>query len=116
MFLSRIIRLLIKIYFNSYRLKSSSLLFNSKTIRHIEYSLKMIIAFIISGLISYGSPLHYYLDQQYIICVISILSIQETFGLTLYSSIQTTIAIVPLSNFTFSYSNYWSFISSIFNN
>ncbi|UJR24079.1 hypothetical protein I4U23_027047 [Adineta vaga] len=97
MFLLRIIRFFTKFYFNSSRLKSTSLLFDSKTIRHIEYSLKMIIAFIIAGLISFGSPLRYYLDQQYIICVISILSIQETFGLTLYSSIQTIIAILPLS-------------------
>ncbi|CAF1324160.1 unnamed protein product [Adineta ricciae] len=57
----------------------------------------MIVAFVVSGLVSYGSPLRNHFDQQYVICVISVLSIQETFGSTLYSSIQTIIAILPLS-------------------
>lgn len=97
MFLSRIIRLINKYYFNIEEIKSSSLFLNSTLIRHFKFALKIILTFIISGVIAYGSPLRYYFDQQYLICVLSILSIQETVGLTLYSNIQTIISIVPLS-------------------
>ncbi len=97
MFLSRISRLFSNIYFNSNRIKAPSLFLNSTTIRRLEFSLKSIISFIIAGFIAYGSPLRYHLDQQYIICITSILSLQETIGLTLYSSIQTAFSIVPLS-------------------
>jgi hypothetical protein len=97
MFLSRIVELINNYYLNNGEIKLSSLFLNSTLIRRFQFSIKIILAFIIAGLIAYGSPLRRYLDQQYIICVISILSIQETIGLTLYSTIQTTISIVPLS-------------------
>jgi hypothetical protein len=97
MFLSRISRLFSRIYFNSHRFKCSSLFLNSTIIRRLQFSFKSVISFIIAGLIAYGSPLRYHLDQQYVICIISVLSLQETIGLTLYSSFQTTISIVPLS-------------------
>jgi hypothetical protein len=97
MFLSRIVRLIKNYYFNSRRIKFSSLFIDSIFIRHFEFSIKIVISFIIAGLIAYASPLRRYLDQQYIICVISVLSTQETIGFTLYSSIQTVISIVPLS-------------------
>ncbi len=93
MFLSRIVRL----YFNSHRIKFSSLFIDSIFIRHFEFAIKIVVSFIIAGLIAYVSPLHRYLDQQYIMCVISVLSIQETIGLTLYSGVQTIISIVPLA-------------------
>ncbi|CAF1333701.1 unnamed protein product [Adineta steineri] len=93
----KISRLFKNFYFNSQRIKFSSLFIDSTIIRRVEYCLKMILAFIISGLIAYGSSLRHYLDQQYILCVISVLSVQETVGSTLYSCIQTTISLVPLS-------------------
>jgi hypothetical protein len=113
MFISRVVRLIKIYYFNSDRIKSSSLLINSTLLRRVEFALKIVLSFVVSGLIAYGSPLRHYLDQQYIICCISVLSTQETVGLTLYSSIQTTISIVPLSILLFliqifglSYGNY----------
>ncbi len=97
MFLTRICRLIKNFYFNSRRIKFSSLFIDSTSIRHVEYSLKMVLTFIVAGLIAYGSPLRHYLDQQYIICVISVFAMQETFGSTLYSGVQTAISLVPLS-------------------
>jgi len=97
MFLVRIVRLIKNYYFNSRRIKFSSLFIDSIFIRRFQFALKLVISFIIAGLIAYASPLRHYLDQPYIICVISVLSTQETIGFTLSSSIQTAIAIVPLS-------------------
>lgn len=71
--------------------------FNSLFIRRVKFSLKIILAFILSGFIAYATPLKNSLDQQYIICVISILSIQETIGSTVNSAIQTIVSLVPLS-------------------
>lgn len=90
-------RLMKNIYFNIESIGYSSLNINSIFIRRWKFSLKIISAFILSGLIAYGSPLRNSLDQQYIICVISILSIQETIGSTINSAIQTILSIVPLS-------------------
>jgi hypothetical protein len=97
MSLSRIRELIFSFYFNSRRIKSSSLYFHPQILRHIQYSFKMVLSFILSGLIAYGTRLRDQLDQQYLICIISVLSVQETFGLTLYSSIQTIISLLPLS-------------------
>ncbi|CAF1140908.1 unnamed protein product [Rotaria sp. Silwood1] len=97
MFLSRISRFGTIFCFNARRIKSSSLCVDSAFIRRFQFCFKTVLAFIISGFIAYGTRLRYQLDQQYIICVISVISIQETVGLTLYSNIQTIISIVPLS-------------------
>ena len=90
-------RLMKNIYFNIESIGYSSLNINSIFSRRWKFSLKIISAFILSGLIAYASPLKNSLDQQYIICVISILSIQETIGSTINSAIQTIVSIVPLS-------------------
>ena len=90
------IRLLRNFYWNI-QPTTNSLFFNSIFLRRLKFALKIVSAFIISGLIAYGSPLRRYLDQQYIICVISILSLQETIGSTVNSAIQTTISLLPLS-------------------
>ena len=97
LFLFKFVRLIKNVYFNLYEMKFSSLFLNSTFLRRFQFSLKVVLSFIISGLIAYGSPLRRYLDQQYIICVISVLSTQETVGLTLNSSIQTTFSLLPLS-------------------
>lgn len=97
MFLSKFVRLIKIYYFNSSRIKFSFFFIDSTFIRRFEYALKIVVAFIISGLIAYESPLRRYLIQEYLICCISVLSVQETFGFTLYSSIQTSITIIPLS-------------------
>ncbi|CAF3244784.1 unnamed protein product [Rotaria sp. Silwood2] len=97
MFLSRISRFGTIFCFNAHRIKSSPLCIDSAFIRRFQFCFKTVLAFIISGFIAYGTRLRYQLDQQYIICVISAISIQETVGLTLSSNIQTIISIVPLS-------------------
>jgi len=104
---------LIKFYFHFHQIKSCSLCFNSTFIRHFQFSFKIIISFVISGLIAYASPLRSYLDQQYIICVVSVIATQETFGATLSSSVQSIMSLVPLAILLFliqlfglSYKNY----------
>ena len=70
---------------------------DSIVLRRCQFCFKTVLIFILSGLIAYQTQLRVQFDQQYIICVISVLSIQETVGLTLSSNIQTIISIVPLS-------------------
>ena len=69
----------------------------STFVRRCLFSLKTVLILIISGLIAYRTALRDHFDQQYIICVISVLSIQETVGATLASNYQTIVSIVPLS-------------------
>jgi len=97
-------------YFNYHRIKFSSFFIDSRLIQRFEFSLPTVITIIMSGLIAYKSSLRYQLDQQYLLCVVSVLSLQETVDSTLYSNIQTSISIVLTFHFTFYYSYYWSFI------
>lgn len=91
MFRFRLVHLGANIYFNTYRYRSSTF------VRRCLFSLKTVLTLIISGLIAYQTSLRDHFDQQYIICVISVLSIQETVGSTLSSNYQTIVSIVPLS-------------------
>lgn len=91
MFRLRLVHFGANIYFNTYRYHSSTF------VRRCLFSLKTVLTLIISGLIAYQTSLRDHFDQQYIICVISVLSIQETIGSTLSSNYQTIVSIVPLS-------------------
>ena len=84
-------------YFNINRIKCTALGIDPALIRRVQFAFKVVLTFVISGLIAYGTALHHQFDQQYIICVISILSVQETVGFTFSSNIQTIVWIVPLS-------------------
>lgn len=81
--------------------ESSSLLVHSPFARHVQFALRMVIAFLLGGFLAYGTPLKNQLAQNYMIPTMSILCLQETFGLTLSNSIQITFVIVPLSIFLF---------------
>jgi hypothetical protein len=57
----------------------------------------MTVAFLVGGFLAYGTALNDQLTTQYLIPVMCIMSIQETFGMTLAASYQMLTAITPLS-------------------
>jgi hypothetical protein len=61
----------------------------------------MTISFLVGGFLAYGTSLNNSSGLQYLIPVMCILSIQETFGLTLSSAYSMITVIVPLSIFLF---------------
>jgi hypothetical protein len=88
-------------YFNYHHNDLSSTLTSSAFSRHIQFALRMTISFLVGGFLAYGTPLNNQLSLQYLIPVMSILSIQETFGMTLFASYQILTAITPLSIFLY---------------
>jgi hypothetical protein len=74
---------------------------SSAVIRRIQFALRMTISFLVGGFLAYGTSLNNSSGLQYLIPVMCILSIQETFGMTLSSAYSMITAIVPLSIFLF---------------
>ncbi|CAF1135581.1 unnamed protein product [Adineta ricciae] len=73
----------------------------STFIRRLQYTLRITLSFLIGGFITYGTPLNDQLTTQYLIPVMCILAIQETFGMTLLASYQMITALIPLSIFLY---------------
>ncbi|UJR18462.1 hypothetical protein I4U23_005367 [Adineta vaga] len=89
------------IYFNyNYDVLSFRWIHSSFT-RHLQFAFRMLVAFLIGGFITYASELQNHLTLKFMIPNMSILCIQETFGLTLSTNIRITLIIVPLSIFFF---------------
>jgi hypothetical protein len=61
----------------------------------------MVIAFLFSCLIAYGTKLTHHFSLPFMIPNMTILLIQETFGLTLLTNIQLIFIIIPLSIFLY---------------
>ena len=59
--------------------------------------MRVTVAFLVGGFLAYGTPLNDQLTTQFLIPVMCIMSIQETFGMTLAASYQMLTTITPLS-------------------
>lgn len=89
------------IYFNYHFGEKSSRWINSRLTRHFQFAFRMFIAFSFSCFLTYGTKLGDYFSQKFLIPNMTILLIQETFGLTLLTNIQLIFVIIPLSIFLY---------------
>jgi hypothetical protein len=83
-------------YFNYHQHELSS-----SSRRRFQFALRMTISFLVSGFLAYGTPLNSQLALQYLIPVMSVLSIQETVGMTLSVSYQMITAVTPVAIFLY---------------
>jgi hypothetical protein len=88
-------------YFNYHHFEPSSSCIHSSFTRSVQFAFRTVIAFLVGGFLAYGTPLSNQLDQQYLIPTLSILCVQETFGLTLSACYQMVLVLTPLSIFLF---------------
>jgi len=88
-------------YFNYHQYDLSSTLTSSALSRRMKFALQTTISFLFGGFLAYGTPLNNQIGLQYLIPVMSMLCIQETFGMTLFASYQMLTVITPLSIFLF---------------
>ncbi|CAF1406378.1 unnamed protein product [Rotaria sordida] len=101
MSISTFFQTLCHFYFNYHYNNSSSKLTPSAFSRRIQFAIRMTISFLIGGFLAYATPLNNQLTTQYLIPVTCIVTIQETFGMTLSAGYQMLTAITPLSIFLF---------------
>ena len=73
----------------------------SAVIRRLQFAIRMTVSFLVGGFLAYGTSLNNSSGVQYLIPVMCIMSVQETFGLTLTGAYSMITAIVPLSIFLF---------------
>ncbi|CAF1053029.1 unnamed protein product [Rotaria sp. Silwood1] len=88
-------------YLNYHHSGSASLWIHSAFMRRLQCGLREVICFLIVSFLAYGTQLADHLSLQYLLPIISILCLQETFGLTLSFCYQITLTIIPLSIFLF---------------
>ncbi len=103
MSISKIFRTVRHFYFNYHYYDLSPTLTSSSFTRRIEFALRMTISFLVGGFLAYGTPLYNQLtlQLQYLIPVMCMLAIQETFGMTLSATYQMLTVITPLSIFLY---------------
>ena len=101
MYSSTIFQAAFHFYFNFHQNDLSSKFTSSIFARRIQFSLRTTISFLFAAFLAYGTPLNNQLSAEYLIPIMSILAIQETFGMTLSVSFQIITAITPLSIFLF---------------
>jgi hypothetical protein len=88
-------------YFNYHHPESTPLWIQSAFMRRVQFGIRETICFLIVGFLSYGTKLANHLSIQYLVPIISIVCLQQTFGSTLSCCYQITLAITPLSIFLF---------------
>ncbi|CAF0844236.1 unnamed protein product [Adineta steineri] len=88
-------------YFNYHQYDMNSIISTSIFSRRIQFAVRMTVSFLVGGFLAYGTPLKDHLELQYLIFLMSMLSIQETFGMTLFVSYQMLTAITPISIFLY---------------
>jgi hypothetical protein len=69
--------------------------------RRAKFAFQMLVAFVFGGFLVYGTPLKSQGPQAFLVPIISVLSIQDTVGLTIAASFQMLLAIVPTFIFIF---------------
>lgn len=89
------------ICFNYHYYNSSLKLKSSVVIRRMQFAIRMTVSFLVGGFIVYGTPLNQQSTSQYLVPVMCILSVQETFGMTLIASYQMLVTLTPLCIFLF---------------
>ncbi|CAF4341758.1 unnamed protein product, partial [Adineta steineri] len=78
-----------------------SVLTTSVFSRRMQFAVRMTVSFLVGSFLAYGVPFNNLLALQYLIPVMSMLSIQETFGMTIFACYQMLTAIVPISIFLY---------------
>jgi len=101
MFLLNLSQVVRRFYFNYHYPQSSSVWIHSTFIQRVQFGVREMICFLIVGFLSYGTKLSDHLLLEYLVPVIAILCLQQTFGSTFSCCYQLTIAITPLSIFLF---------------
>ncbi len=101
MFVWGIFRTALHFYFNYHYADSSTSCVHSAFIRRAQFAFRMAVSFLVGAFLAYGTPLNNQLSQDYLVPLISVLSIQETFGLTMASSFQMMLGLVPVSIFLY---------------
>jgi hypothetical protein len=101
MSISTIFRTACQFYFNYHYSESTSLWIHSTFMRRVQFAIRAMLCFLIVGFLSYGTQLSHQFSLEYLIPVISILCLQQTFGSTLSGCYQITLVITPLSIFLF---------------
>ncbi len=101
MSISSIFRIVRHFYFNYHRPEPTSSWAQSAFMRRVQFGIREMICFLIVGFLSYGTQLSNQLLLEYLVPVISILCLQQTFGSTLSCCYQITLAITPLSIFLY---------------
>ena len=101
MYSSTIFQAAFHFYFNFHQNGISSKFTSSVFARRIQFSLRTTISFLVGAFLSYGTPLNSELATGYLIPVMSVITMQETFGLTLNNSFKNITVITPLSIFLF---------------
>ncbi len=88
-------------YFNYNYVDSNLPLIHSLFARRAQFSLRMVISFLVSAFLAYGSSLRTQLPEPFLIPLISVLAIQDTLGFTIASAFQMLFTLVPISVFLF---------------
>ena len=88
-------------YFNYNYTDSNLPYIHSLFSRRAKYAIQMTISFLVSGFLGYGTSLKTQVPQPFIIPLITVLSIQDSLGLTLAASFQMIITLVPVSVFIY---------------
>jgi hypothetical protein len=88
-------------YFNYNYVDSNIPYIHSLFTRRVQFSIRIVISFLASGFLAYGSPLEHQLSQSFLIPLISVLTIQDTVGFTIAYAFQMLITLVPTSIFLF---------------
>ena len=97
MMISKICSIVLHFCFNFHHDESSSFFHWLSFIRRVQFAVRMTVAFLVSGFLAYGTALNDQLATQYLIPVMSVMTVQETFGMTLAASYQMLTVITPLS-------------------
>ena len=99
--ISTIFRSIRHFYFNYHNLDSSLSCIDLLFTPHIQFAFKIAVAFVAGGFLAYGTALQDELNLGYFIPKMSIVCMQETFGLTLFTCYHMLLTLVPLSVFLF---------------
>ncbi|CAF1610091.1 unnamed protein product [Rotaria magnacalcarata] len=97
----KIFQTISRFYFNYHYHSSPLYLTSSAFTRRVQYAIRITISFLVGGFLVYGTSLSNQSTTQYLVPVICILCIQETFGMTVLTSYQILTAITPLSIFLY---------------
>ncbi|CAM4863385.1 unnamed protein product [Rotaria socialis] len=83
------------------KISSPLYLTSSAFTRRVQYAIRITISFLVGGFLVYGTSLSDQSATQYLVPVMCILGIQETFGMTVLTCYQILTAITPLSIFLY---------------
>ncbi|CAF1403007.1 unnamed protein product [Adineta steineri] len=98
----RVFALVRRFYFNYNYVDSNLPYIHSLFFRRVQFSIRLVIAFLVSGFLAYGTPLKNQVSQLvFLIPLASVLVIQDTVGLTVAAAFQMLTTLVPVSIFLF---------------